>query len=172
MRPRTAGQASSEEASRVTMKATCRSAVATRRSLSLQEVPALLVDMDSDSMRSEGGVQRGSPLWQGVWGLCPQFPKGGRVGIKDICLIETMLVETTPASLNSYIARPSLEGHELLYYSHPMADTDHTRRRFISPANPAGESLQGPVLPAEGCHIPVTSVSHSVTSVARSRHPL
>ena len=104
------------------------------------DTPALLVDMDSDSMRSEGGVQRGSPLWQGVWGLRPQFPKGGvttnlpfdewtevfgseshRVGIKDICLIGTMLVETTPASLNSYIARLILEVHELLCYSLPIA---------------------------------------------------
>ena len=54
------------------------------------------------------GVQRDSPLWQGVWGLCPQFPKGGQVGIKDICLIGTMLVEKTSASLNSYTSIGSI----------------------------------------------------------------
>ena len=53
----------------------------------------------SDSVSSEGGVQRGSPLWQPVCHQAggsaapPQFPKGGRVGIKDICLIGTMRVE-------------------------------------------------------------------------------
>ena len=34
--------------------------------------------------------------------MCPQFPRGGRVGTKDVCGIETMLVEKTSASLNSY----------------------------------------------------------------------
>ena len=37
---------------------------------------------------------------QGGLGALPPVSKGGRVGIKDICLIGTMLVEMTPASLN------------------------------------------------------------------------
>ena len=56
----------------------------------------------SDSVRSGGGVQREETPLEGGLGAMPQFPKGGWVGIKDICLIETMLVEKTSASLNSY----------------------------------------------------------------------
>ena len=44
------------------------------------------------------------PPGRGVWGLRPQFPKGGRVGIKDICPTGTMPEEKTSASLNSYSA--------------------------------------------------------------------
>ena len=58
-------------------------------------------------MRYEGGVLEGvrpsgslSAARQGVWGPSLQFPKGGRVGIKDICLIGTMPVEKTSASLD------------------------------------------------------------------------
>ena len=94
-------------------------------------------------MGSQGGVQRGEPLWQpclppgrGVWGRSPQFPKGGRVGIKDICLIGTMLVEKTSASLNSYLRQPALDHHERSCYYAPM----HT---------PADPSPTIPSLPEE-----------------------
>ena len=70
----------------------------------------------SDSVRSEGSPEGFSPL-AGVWGLSPQFPKGGRVGIKDICPIGTMLVEMTPASLNSYPARRGCRRHVVLVES-------------------------------------------------------
>ena len=75
-------------------------------------------------MRSEEGVQRRFPLWQGAWGLCPQFPKKGRAGgDQDICLIGTMLVEKTSASLNTYITVQSLTHAERPCYYSPHAQT-------------------------------------------------
>ena len=57
-----------------------------------------VLTLDSCPLRESRGE---TPLWTGVWGLCPQLPKGGRVGTKDIYPIGTMLVEKTSASLNS-----------------------------------------------------------------------
>ena len=73
-------------------------------------------------MGSQGGVQRGYPLWQpvcrlpaagrpgrGVWGLSAQFPKGGRVGIRDVSLIGTMRVKENLPSLNTYLDIDTLD---------------------------------------------------------------
>ena len=81
------------------------------------------------------GVQRGEPLWQGVWGLCPQFPKGGWVGIKDICPTGTMPEEKTSASLNSYPSPPHLDSSERPCY-HLAMGTPTTSPTAPRPAAP------------------------------------
>ena len=79
-------------------------------------------------------LQRSSPLWQpicrqagGAWGLRPQFPKGGRVGTKDIYLIGTCWWRRTSPSLNSYRRKPVRDRSRRFCYTGPTHVTGASR---------------------------------------------
>ena len=64
---------------------------------------------------------------QGVWGRSPQFPKGGRAGTKDICLIGLCGWRRTSPSLNTYRRKPVRDRSRRFCYTGPTHVTGASR---------------------------------------------